>query len=131
MQRRPTLNPQPATSQGEGEFAAESELSILRDVLRMLPTSVTVQDERGRFLLVNDAAAAQLGMVAGQPGMLPTKHLDDRREVGLELLRAGRGLVAEECLTGRHGKQVFLTTHQPVRIADRNLLISSLSLIHI
>ena len=125
MQSRTTLHLQPATTQGEGEFAAESELSILRDVLRMLPTGVTVQDEQGRFLLVNDAAAAQLGMTAGQPGMLPSKQLGDRRDVGLELLRAGRAVVAEECVTGSHGKQVFLTAHRPVRIADRNLLISS------
>ena len=31
----------------------------------MLPTGVTVQDEQGRFLLVNDAAAAQLGIAEG------------------------------------------------------------------
>jgi diguanylate cyclase (GGDEF)-like protein len=91
----------------------------------MLPTGVTVQDEQGQFLLVNDAAAAQLGMVAGQPPGLVSKPLSDRREVGLELLRAGRSLVAEECVTGRQGKQVFLTAHRPVRIADRNLLLSS------
>jgi cyclic di-GMP phosphodiesterase Gmr len=125
MQTRAPLHLQPATTEGGGEFAVESELSILRDVLRMLPTGITVQDEQGRFLLVNDAAAAQLGMAAAQPGMPPSKPLDDRREVGLELLRAGRAVVAEECVAGRHGKQVFLTAHRPVRIADRNLLISS------
>ena len=42
----------------DGESA--SELSILRDVLRMLPNGVTVQDEHGRVLLANNAAAAQL-----------------------------------------------------------------------
>ena len=116
---------EPAATPGEGEFAAESELSLLRDVFRMLPAGVTVQDEQGRFLLVNDAAAAQLGVTAGQPLALISKQLSDRREVGLELLRTGRALVAEECVTGRQGKQVFLTAHRPVRIADRNLLLSS------
>ncbi len=126
MQSRVPPHPQPATSPGESESAIEGELSVLRDVLRMLPTGVTVQDEQGRFLLINDAAAAQLGIDAsGQPGMLASNPLGDRREVGLELLRAGRAHVAEECLTGRHGKQVFLTAHRPVRIADRNLLLSS------
>lgn len=125
MQSRTTHLLPPATNRGEDKFAAESELSILRDVLRMLPTGITVQDEQGRFLLVNDAAAAQLGVAAGQPDMLPSKQLDDRRDVGLELLRAGRAVVTEECATGRHGKQVFLTAHRPVRIADRNLLLSS------
>jgi len=125
MQSRTTHDLQPAATHGEGEFAVESELSILRDVFRMLPTGVTVQDEQGRFLLVNDAAAAQLGMAAGQPPVLISKQLSDRREIGLELLRAGRAIVAEECVTGRQGKQVFLTAHRPVRIADRNLLLSS------
>ena len=125
MQSRTILLPEPANSHGEGEFSVESELGILRDVFRMLPTGVTVQDEHGRLLLVNDAAAAQLGMAAGQSGMLPSKQLGNRREVGLELLRAGRAVVAEECVTGVHGRQVFLTAHRPVRIADRNLLLSS------
>ena len=125
MQSRTTHDPQPAATHSEGEFAVAGELSVLRDVFRMLPTGVTVQDEQGRFLLVNDAAAAQLGLVAGQPPVLISKQLSDRREVGLELLRAGRAIVAEECVTGRQGKQVFLTAHRPVRVADRNLLISS------
>ena len=113
-----------AATHGEGEFAAEGELSLLRDVFRMLPTGVTVQDEQGRFLLINDAAAAQLGVAAAQPPALISKQLSDRREVGLELIRAGRALVVEECITGAQGKQVFLTAHRPVRIADRNLLLS-------
>ncbi|MGZ5872104.1 MAG: putative bifunctional diguanylate cyclase/phosphodiesterase [Bradyrhizobium sp.] len=91
----------------------------------MLPAGVTVQDEEGRFVLVNDAAAAQLGMAARQPGGQPSKQLSERRQAGLELLRAGRAVVAEECVTDRQGKQVFLTAHRPVRMADRNLLLSS------
>ena len=55
----------PPRRNGEDEFADDAELGILRDVFRMLPAGVTVQDEHGRFLLVNDAAAAQLGMAAG------------------------------------------------------------------
>jgi cyclic di-GMP phosphodiesterase Gmr len=109
----------------DSEFAVENELSILRDVFRMLPTGVTVQDEQGHFLLVNDAAAAQFGIAEGPPSALPSKLLNERREAGLELLRAGRAVVAEECVTGGRGKQVFLTAHRPVRIADRHLLLSS------
>ena len=91
----------------------------------MLPTGVTVQDEQGRFLLVNDAAAAQLGIAAGQPPGSPRRNWNERRETGLELLRAGRAAVTEECITSGRGKQVLLTAHRPVRIADRNLLLSS------
>jgi diguanylate cyclase (GGDEF)-like protein len=111
-----------ATSAGENDLAAETELNILRDVVRMLPAGVTLQDEQGRFLLVNDAAAAQLG--AGEPA-LPSQQLLQRRETGLELLRAGRAAVTEELTANGETKQVFLTAHRPVRIADRHLLLSS------
>ena len=97
------------------EFADTTELSILRDVFKMLPTGVTVQDEHGHFLLVNDAAAAQLR----------TEGSDARREACLELLRLGQTSVAEECIDRGDFKQVLLTTHRPVRIADRNMLLSS------
>jgi c-di-GMP phosphodiesterase Gmr len=106
-----------------GEPAVDSELNMLRDVFRMLPSGVTVQDEHGRFLLVNDAAAAQLGIAKGGP--LSSQELNHRRETGLELLRSGRAAVAEECVIGGHGKQVLLTSHRPVRIADRDFLLSS------
>jgi len=70
---------------------------MLRDVFRMLPGGVTVQDEHGRFLLMNDAAAAQLGMADGRSPDSP--DLEQRRETGVELLRSGRAVVAEECVT--------------------------------
>jgi cyclic di-GMP phosphodiesterase Gmr len=124
MQSRIRHDPQTAETQGGHDLEAETELSILRDVFRMLPTGVTVQDEHGRFLLVNDAAAVQFGIAAGEP-VPPSRQLDQRRETGLELLRSGRPLVAEECVGDGPGKQVFLTSHRPVRIAERNLLLSS------
>ena len=110
---------------GESELAADAELRILRDVFRMLPAGVTVQDDHGNFLLVNDAAAVQLRMATAEQAGLPSKELDHRRETGLELLRAGRSAVTEESVSSGQGNQVFLTTHRPVRIADRNLLLSS------
>ena len=53
--------------QAGNEDALNTELSILRDVLRLLPTGVTVQDEHGNFLLVNDAAATLLADGRRQP----------------------------------------------------------------
>lgn len=57
MQSRPPHDLEIAVTDDERERAAETELDMLRDVLRMLPAGVTVQDEDGNFLLVNDAAA--------------------------------------------------------------------------
>jgi cyclic di-GMP phosphodiesterase Gmr len=110
---------------GENGLAVDPELRILRDVLRMLPAGVTVQDEHGRFLLVNDAAAAHLGITAGDPAAHPSQELSQRRETGLELLRNGRAAVTEEHVNSGEARQILLTAHRPVRIADRDLLISS------
>src|ERR1700694_6171295 len=99
-----------AATEANGGLAVESELSILRDVFRLLPTGVTVQDEHGHFLLVNDAAALQLGIAAGDPAAPHSKEQSQRRETGLELLRSGRAAVAEECVTSGKVRQVFLTS---------------------
>jgi diguanylate cyclase (GGDEF)-like protein len=125
MPSRTRHNLQSAAPERGNELAADAELSILRDIFRMLPTGVTVQDEQGHFLLVNDAAAAQLRMAGAEPAAPASRELDHRRKTGIEVLRTGRPAVAEECVAGSHAKQVYLTTHRPVRIADRNLVLSS------
>ena len=125
MQSRAKHNAQAAATEAGGGFAVDTELSVLRDVFRLLPGGVTVQDEQGRFLLVNDAAAAQLGIAVGGQAAPDSQELTHRRETGLELLRAGRAAVIEESVTGSEGKQTHLTAHRPVRVADRNLLLSS------
>jgi cyclic di-GMP phosphodiesterase Gmr len=113
---------QTAATQASDESKFESELSILRDVFRLIPAGVTVQDEHGEFVLMNDAAAALLEAAAAAPS---ASQLSDRRETCLELLRAGRPAVLEEAIAGGSAKQVVLTSHRPVRVGGRNLLISS------
>jgi cyclic di-GMP phosphodiesterase Gmr len=99
-----------------------AELRILRDVVRLLPTGVTVQDDEGDFLLVNDAAAAQLALASGGDAPL---QLDDRREACLQLLSTGGRAVVEETVSAGSTKQVFLTSHRPVRIGGRQFLLSA------
>ncbi|NOJ46353.1 putative bifunctional diguanylate cyclase/phosphodiesterase [Bradyrhizobium archetypum] len=112
---------QAAATQASDESTFDSELSILRDVFKLLPAGVTVQDEDGEFVLVNDAAAALLQTSATAPA---ASQLSDRRETCLELLRTGRPAMLEEAIAGPT-KQVFLTSHRPIRVAGRNFLISS------
>ena len=75
------------------------------------------------FLLVNDAAAAQLGWPPA-----PRRH---RRNWSIAARPASNCCApAAPPLPKKPSptapvKQVFLTTHRPVRIADRNLLLSS------
>ena len=54
---------QTAETMAGDESAIDAELRILRDVFKLLPSGVTVQDQSGDFLLVNDAAAASVAVV--------------------------------------------------------------------
>jgi c-di-GMP phosphodiesterase Gmr len=123
MQSRFNLDPQTAATEGAHERAADGELGLLRDIFRLLPSGVTIQDEQGHFLLVNDAAAAQLGITTTAPSQ--SQELDHRRQTGIEVLRSGRTAIVEESVGHGPLKQVLHTTHRPVRIAERDLLLSS------
>jgi c-di-GMP phosphodiesterase Gmr len=112
---------QAAATAGD-ESALDSELSILRNVFRLLPAGVTVQDEHGEYLLVNEAATTLLELAAAASA---PSQLSDRRETCLELLSTGHTAVLEEAIASGQARQVFLTSHRPVRIGERDYLISS------
>ena len=122
MQRSHKHDFQATAAQARDESILEAELSILRDVFRLLPAGVTVQDEHGEVVLMNDAATALMEAAASAPS---DSQPIDRRDAYLELLRSGRPAVLEEAITRGAAKQVFLTSHRPVQVAGRNLLISS------
>jgi c-di-GMP phosphodiesterase Gmr len=103
--------------------AVAAELALLREVLKLLPAGVTVQDEQGCFLLVNDAAANQLGL--SEAGSVLSPQLSRRREHGLELLRDARSTVIEESSGDGQLKQVLQTSHRVAGFAGRNLVISA------
>src|SRR5215470_15314913 len=113
-----------AATEADDLRSVEAELNLLKDVLKLLPAGVTVQDEDGRFLLVNDDAVAQLGIGGDHPAS-PAPQLDQRRQSSAELLRAGRAVVTEEAVGDGPAKRVLLTSHRPVRLAGRSLLLSS------
>jgi diguanylate cyclase (GGDEF)-like protein len=114
-----------ATEAADDRDAVEAELALLRHVLKSLPAGVTVQDENGRFLLLNDTAASQLGIDEAGPAGPPSAQLQARRAQGFELLREGRSAVIEEATGEDQNKQVLLTAHRTAPLAGRNLLISS------
>ncbi|GLR83988.1 putative bifunctional diguanylate cyclase/phosphodiesterase [Bradyrhizobium iriomotense] len=103
--------------------ATDAELGFLKEIVRMLPASVTVQDAHGDLILVNDAAARHLGM----DGSRPTPDLTQRREACQQAMQAGQPVVAEESVHDGTARQVLLTTHRPVRLEGRDLLISASS----
>jgi len=124
MQSHALSEPRAAATDSDDRHAAEAELGFFKDVLKHLPAGVTVQDEHGRFLLVNDIAADQLGADGKMPDAA-SLQLRQRREDGLEVLHAGQDVVTEECVGDGQPKQVLLTSHRPVRIGGRKLLLSS------
>ena len=103
--------------------ASEAELGFLKEIVRMLPAGLTVQDAQGELLLVNDVAAAQLGM----DGSRPSRDLASRLEACRQALSSGQAVVIEEALHNGAARQVLLTTHRPVRFDGRELLISASS----
>jgi c-di-GMP phosphodiesterase Gmr len=118
-------NPRTAATDADNRHTADSELKLLRDVIQMLPTGVTLQDEHGNFLLINDAAASQLGISGEQRAAPASPQLSRRTVSAAECLRSGRPATIEECVDDGQARQVLLTAHRPVRIADRTLLLSS------
>src|SRR5580704_9649942 len=111
------------SNEAESNPARDAELSFFKDVLKHLPAGITVQDEHGRLLLVNDAAARQLGMDGSAPSA--SVLLDQRSESVGDLLQTGCESVTEECVGDGDKRQVLLTSHRPVRIGGRDLLLSS------
>ena len=103
--------------------ATGAELEFLKEIVRTLPAGVTVHDERGELLLVNDAAASHLGM----DGSRPSPDLTQREDARLRASKAGRAVVIEESFNDGAARQVLLTTHRPVRLAGRDLLITASS----
>ena len=101
--------------------ASEAELGFLKEIVKLLPAGLTVQDAQGEILLVNDVAASQLGM----DGSRPSPDLALRRDACQRALTAGHAVVTEEALHHGPARQVLLTTHRPVRLAGRDLLISA------
>lgn len=120
-----SVNRDPAPAIAEVVAADASELALLRTILRALPAAVTVQDGQGDLLLANDAAAAQLNLAGQSSEVAGSDLLRRRAAAGLEVLRSGRVAACEETIADGAGQRVLLTTHRPIRVAERDLLVSS------
>jgi diguanylate cyclase (GGDEF)-like protein/PAS domain S-box-containing protein len=114
-----------------GEQSARAANRLLQEVLDYLPVGVTVQDTNGRFILVNATAAAILAtpadvLIGASPtDFLPEHEAAQRRQWEVDLLQSGRSLSAEENVDDGTGERTWLTSHMPVQICDRPLLLSS------
>ncbi|WP_322515420.1 EAL domain-containing protein [Rhodopseudomonas palustris] len=108
----------PATADG-------IDFQTLKEIVRRLPSAVTVQDDQGEFLVVNDAAAAHFDLPAGPTTTAtPSLAIEQRRAVGMAL-RAGQSAIREERAGEGAAARTFLTAHRPIEIRGRRLLLSS------
>jgi diguanylate cyclase (GGDEF)-like protein len=114
--------------QPNGEPHAGIAIDELHDVISRLPVGVTVQDHHGRFLFVNEAAGRQFNLAAFSvetPQLFPFEQLKRRQELCVEALRTGEATTSEERVRGPAGEREFLSSHRPLRCADRPLLLTS------
>src|SRR5262249_55948488 len=104
---------------------------LYRALIDLLPISLTVQDEDGRFMLVNAVAATNLAMTAQElvgsspADFLPPEEAAQRREWEIGLMQSGALLTTEDSFADPAGEPPWLTTRKPVHILDRRLLMSS------
>jgi diguanylate cyclase (GGDEF)-like protein len=108
-----------------------ARLNFLSKVVGSLPAGVTVQDEEGNFLLVNAAAAAQFNMPAcdiveatsGAPFL--SGELNNRRHLARRVLQSAKTRISEELIRTDHATKSYLTTHEPILLSNRKLVLSS------
>jgi c-di-GMP phosphodiesterase Gmr len=105
--------------------------SLLEAIVDQLPLALTVQDGDGRFILVNAAAAANLGIAAdtligtAPADLLPADEAAERRAWERDILRSDRPSAAEETFASAAGEKTMLTWHQSLSVAEERLLVTS------
>jgi len=90
-----------------------------------------VQDEEGRFILVNSVAAANLAMspdalLGSSPAnFLSAEEARQRRQWELGLMQSGEQFTTEESNVDAAAGRTWLTSYKPVYLRDRAYLMST------
>jgi cyclic di-GMP phosphodiesterase Gmr len=114
------------------EQKAKRNTNLLNEIVNALPVGVTVQDEEGAILLINDAAAHAFGRsVAELQGSTPFDiegQSGGREKLRLQYqqhLRSATQHTEEHAVVDEGSTRTLLTTYKPVRIFDETLLVSA------
>jgi cyclic di-GMP phosphodiesterase Gmr len=114
------------------EQVAKRNADLLNEVVNVLPVGVTVQDEHGTLLLVNDVAAAAYGHPAARlrgttPFDLPggKGSAQAQREQHLKRTHGAGSQNLERTVEIGADTHTLLTTYKPVRIFDEALLLTA------
>jgi c-di-GMP phosphodiesterase Gmr len=119
------------TEMSAREQTLADERDLFKAIIDLLPVSLTLQDEDGRFILVNAVAANNLGteaevlLGASPADFLSLEEAAQRRDWEIALMRSGASVATEERHAHPDGERVWLTSHKPVHVLDRYLLMSS------
>lgn len=97
----------------ESASGAQRSNDLLKAIIECLPVGLTVQDELGRFVLVNEIAASRLGASPADPHAEPGPP------------KTGEPDTVEETGSGAAGERTWLTSRKPVRVLDETLLLSA------
>ena len=92
---------------------AQRRNDLLKGILDLLPVGLTVQDEFGSFVLVNDVAAT----------WLDASPIASYAETNSR--KGGASSTVEESSSGTAGERTWLTSRKPVRVLDETLLLSA------
>jgi diguanylate cyclase (GGDEF)-like protein len=114
-----------SASSGNGEGHADFDL---HEAIARLPVGITLQDQQGRFLFVNEAAGTQLNLATfsdESPQLFPYEQLKRRQELCVAALRSGEAATSEERIAGAAGERDLWSSHYPLRVAERALLLTS------
>src|SRR5882724_11372744 len=93
---------------------------LLKGIIERLPIGLTVQDDLGRLILVNDLAAARLG---ASPAELTGRLPADAQSQETSPSKGGEPNTVEESSGGAAGERTWLTSRKPVRVLDEMLLL--------
>jgi diguanylate cyclase (GGDEF)-like protein/PAS domain S-box-containing protein len=117
----------------QSEQEAKRNADLLNEVVNVLPIGLTVQDEAGRLLVVNGAAAAALGSskdtLLGELPFAPRggNEADAQRRLieYQDHLHSGTEDTRESSVNVAGEERTLLITGKPVRIFDELLLVST------
>src|SRR5262245_18636360 len=113
----------------EAESEARRNAELLKGIVELLPVGLTVQDEHGSVILLNEAAAARIEMSASggnDPSLGDTPPVSPSEPAPSDSNAPATDCEeCEETALAAAGARTWLVSRRPVRFLDETLLLST------